>query len=179
MKTTLPFLAAALLLLTGCIFSGREYTAPATFDLGTEFAQCSIPVNRLRVTNESGADRRFLYRAKNNRMTWDEFNLWMLEPELLFRRALKSVFAARNTSGADISCSIDLFEFDISKNNAVLKITYVISKGTKSAAFIYDRKESFISGSSASAAEAMNKCVRAAMENICMEYRVFSEKEKK
>ena len=178
MKITLTF-AAVLLLVTGCIFSGRDYTAPATYDLGTQLAQCSIPINRLRVSNESGADKRFLYRSKNNRMSWDEYNLWMLEPELLFRRALKSVFPVRSGSAADISCTIDRFEFDLSKKNAILKVTVVISRGTESFTFVCDRKEHFVSGSSDSAAEAMNKCVKSAMENISAECRVFSGKGKK
>jgi hypothetical protein len=175
MKRIIPVFAA-LLLMTGCIFSSRKYVPHSTYDLGTDVPECGCAVNLLKVSNESGADRRFLCRGESNRMSTDEYSFWMLEPELLIRRALRAAFAVRDSKAADIRCIIDRFEFDTVKNEAVLKLSVSISGKGMETGFVCSFKEKFSSGSSASAAGAMNKCVKSALEKICSEYRAFSKR---
>lgn len=179
MKFAIPLMAAVLLLNCGCAFFGNNYTAPEIYDSVQDIAVCDLAADRLRVSNESGADRRFLYRGKNSRMTFDEFNLWLLDPELLISRALKSVFVKRSKKAADISCTIDRFEFDIVNNCAILKLSVDISRAGRQKSFVCDEKEKFSSGSSSSAASAMNKCIKSALEKICAEYKSFSGKAEK
>lgn len=176
MKAVMQIVAAAMLALScGCVFSGVN-TAPEIFDPVQDSAVCDLPVNRLRVTNESGADRRFLYRKKNNRMCFDEYKLWILDPELLIKRAFKSVFVRHNRNASDITCTIDRFEFDLVNNCAVLKLTVEISKGAAQRSFSCSEKASLASGSSPDASNAAAKCIKSALEKICAEYANFSGK---
>ena len=176
MKSVKQIVAAVMLMLgCGCIFSGGN-TVPEIFDPVPDSAVCNLPVNRLRVSNESGADRRFLYRGKNNRMIFDEYRLWILDPELLLKRALKSTFVKHSRNTCDITCTIDRFEFDLVNNCAVLKLAVDISRGAVQHSFVCSEKATLASGSSSDASAAAAKCITSAMAKICAEYTKFSGK---
>ena len=132
MKKILPYSAALILMLTGCILSSEKYKSPATYDLSAERLTCSNAVNGIRVRNSSGADRRFLYRVQNNRMQFDEYNFWMLPPEQLVRRIFDVSFSKRGRNAADIVCSIERFEFDLTSNSAILELSVTVEKNGRS-----------------------------------------------
>ena len=158
--------AAAAALMSGCVFMGEEYIAPATYDLEQSEKISQVQVSRIRVRNGSGADRRFLYRGRSNRMRFDEYNLWLLDPELLLGRALNGFFASRSESGVEMLCKIEAFEFDLVRKTARLKLSIEFARDGKTTFYSRSWSSSFDAERGSSAAEAMNKCVRAAMEDI-------------
>ncbi len=149
--------------LTGCIGSSSE---TRFFTLGgngiLQDLPCRVTVSRIR--NLSGADRRFLYRCQNNRMQNDEFSRWLLDPELLLERLLRSKLNGTGHEEVRVRCVITAFEIDTTRNTAVLAGDFTLYCGENILTFraLEERKFSAESGDfSVAAAEAMNKCASA------------------
>ena len=177
MKRILP---AVLLLFTaaGCMFSSEKYKSPATYDLSTEYPQYEQTVNRIRMKNTSGADRRFLYRKKNNRMVFDEYNFWILDPEQLVKRAIETSFPKRSYGAVSLECCIERFEFDLAAETAVFELTVTLSsKAGKNRTVHCKYKEKFSGKEADQAAQAMDKCVKEALKQISSLVSGTAEKE--
>lgn len=170
----LLILLPTLLLIPGCVFVSEDYIAPATYDFARPEAESSVAVNRIKVRNISGADRRFLYRSSNNLVKSDEYNRWLLEPELLIERALCEVFGKRSCDGIEAACRIQVFEFDLVRKVSRLKLEVRFSHGTSSCEYTKTWETSFDAKRSSSAAESMNKTVSKALADIVQECEKFS-----
>lgn len=152
-----------LSVLTGCVGSSSE---TRFFTLGGNRSPQNLPcrVTILRFRNLSGADRRFLYRCQNNRMQSDEFSRWLLDPELLLERLLRSQLDGAGHEEVRVRCVITAFEIDTTRNIAVLAGDFTLYCGENILTFraLEERKFSAESGDfSVAAAEAMNKCASA------------------
>lgn len=149
--------------LTGCVGSSSETRC---FTLGSNDAEKVLPcrVTILRFRNLSGADRRFLYRYQNNRMQNDEFSRWLLDPELLLERLLRSKLNGTGRDEVRARCVITAFEIDIARNTAVLAGDFTLYCGENILTFRVqeERKLSAESGDFAvAAATAMDQCASA------------------
>lgn len=162
-KLLLSGIFVCLSCFTGCIGSSSETRFFTLGDNGTEQSlPCRVTVSRFR--NLSGADRRFLYRCQNNRMQNDEFNRWLLDPELLLERLLRSKLGGAGHGEVRVRCVITAFEIDTVRNIAVLAGDFTLSCGENIQTFRVreERKFSAESGDIAAAsADAMNQCASA------------------
>ena len=152
-----------LSVLTGCIGSSSE---TRFFTLGGNGNEQSLPcrVTVLRFRNLSGADRRFLYRSQHNRMQSDEFNRWLLDPELLLERLLRGKLSGTGNDEVRVRCVITDFEIDTVRNAAVLAGDFTLHCGEHllTCHIKEECKFSAESGdSAAAAAEAMDQCASA------------------
>ena len=128
-----PAVTALLpLLAAGCALFGTGYTEPNDFDLAapsaTDVAPTTEPVRFGVFRNLSGSDRRFLVRLEGDRMQTDEYNRWLLVPELLLERRFRAELPLPETFAADtpeikLDCAIYRFEFDRVRQQAVLELT--------------------------------------------------------
>ena len=178
MKKILSASVVLLLTLTGCIFSSEDYKARATYDFSPDRIECSGAVNRIRIKNSSGADRRFLYRTHDNRMLLDEYNVWMLDPEQLMRRVFDVSFSNRSKDAADVSCTIERFEFDLTSGVAGMQLAVSVEKDGRSDRKLFVFTEKMKKKNGASAAYAMDKCAKAAVKKVDMMIKEFAEKKK-
>ena len=126
-------LATALLAAAGCALMGPEYVEPAEYDLAqppaAESASLSAPVRFGVFRNVSGADRRFLIRAEDDRMLTDEYNRWLVSPELLIERRLRAAMpdpeeVRGNSEVVRLSGTVYRFEFDRRRKRAVVGVNY-------------------------------------------------------
>ena len=175
-KSVLPLLLLSLMALSGCVFRSQEGNSRNVYDLSPEFPQCQKAVHRIRISDLSGADRRFLYRKEGNLIVADERNCWLFSPEQMLKRTFDMVFADRSSDAANILCRIERFEFDLPGKSANLRLAVTFEKAGKSVTKVFTEKEKFTTASSA--ASAMDKCVRRAMKNICAAYTVSGGIEK-
>ena len=176
MKRVLPAAAVLILTLTGCILTSEKYKSPGLYDLSTDHHVCISALNRLRVKNISGSDRRFLYRIEGNKMKFDEYNFWILSPEQLIRRALDTSFSKRCKKAANLECSISRFEFDLKSNEAILELAFTLSKDNKSKSGFYSVRKKFAGKTASEVACAMDKCVSDAVKHLDSAVTEFSAK---
>lgn len=152
----------SLSVLSGCIGSSSE---TRVFTLGGNGTEQSLPcrVTVLRFRNLSGADRRFLHRSQHNRMRSDEFSRWLLDPELLLERLLRSKLNGTGNEEVRIRCVITTFEIDDTRSTAILAGDFTLYCGEYIRTFRVqeERKFSAESGDPAAAAEAMDQCAAA------------------
>ena len=175
MKTPIQItVAGVLLLLSGCFFSRAGGVERKVYDLGSAEVRCSIPVCIDGIRNSSGADRRFFYRTKDNRIEFDSGNFWLLEPEQAMKKLLRGSFGSCTADGIRIEGVIDDFGFDLEKKEAVLTVNFTLSKNGKTAGVKCSERSSFDGRSAASAARAMNKCASKMAEKLAKEIEKFS-----
>ena len=126
-------LATALLAAAGCALMGPEYVEPAEYDLAqppaAESASLSAPVRFCVFRNVSGADRRFLIRAEDDRMLTDEYNRWLVSPELLIERRLRAAMPdpeeiRRSGETVRLGGTVYRFELDWKRKLAVVGVDY-------------------------------------------------------
>ena len=126
-------LATALLAAAGCALMGPEYVEPAEYDLAqppaAESASLSAPVRFGVFRNVSGADRRFLIRAEDDRMLTDEYNRWLVSPELLIERRLRAAMPdpeeiRRSGETVRLGGTVYRFELDRKRKLAVVGVDY-------------------------------------------------------
>ncbi len=131
--TLLTVTAVALLAWTaGCALMGPGYVEPAEYDLADppEEARPMAAMVRFGVfRNVSGADRRFLIRAENDRMLTDEYNRWLVSPELLIERRLRAAMpdpAEIRRSGETVRLSGTVYRFELNRKRklAVVGVDY-------------------------------------------------------
>ena len=165
-------LLAFFVLLTsgGCIWGGQSRET-RFFDLKAEQSKSLLlpcEVNFMLFRNLSGADRRFLVRQSGNRLRGDEFNRWLLDPELLLERFLREDLRGKSGPTVRVRGVLTAFEFDLLRKEAVLGIDFTLTSGENSRHFNCRIREKISSGGedfSSSAAAAMNICAtRAAGE---------------
>lgn len=132
MKIAAMLTAAALLAAAGCALMGPEYVEPAEYDLAdpVEGARPMAAMVRFGVfRNVSGADRRFLIRAEDDRMLTDEYNRWLVSPELLIERRLRAAMPdpeeiRRGGETVRLSGTVYRFELDRKRKLAVVGVDY-------------------------------------------------------
>ncbi len=126
-------LATALLAAAGCALMGPEYVEPAEYDLAqppaAESASLSAPVRFGVFRNVSGAVRRFLIRAEDDRMLTDEYNRWLVSPELLIERRLRAAMPdpeeiRRSGETVRLGGTVYRFELDRKRKLAVVGVDY-------------------------------------------------------
>lgn len=132
MKIAAMLTAAALLAAAGCALMGPEYVEPAEYDLAdpVEGARPMAAMVRFGVfRNVSGADRRFLIRAEDDRMLTDEYNRWLVSPELLIERRLRAAMPdpeeiRRSGETVRLGGTVYRFELDRKRKLAVVGVDY-------------------------------------------------------
>ncbi len=166
--------------LAGCALMSTSYVEPAEYDLAVKanpLSEVRFEVGSFR--NLSGSDRRFLYREKGGRMVSDDYNRWLLSPDLLLQRQLQQTLSpeevrsgGRNGMLARIGGTIYRFDFDSAARKAVLSVDYTVR------IFSPDRKmvgsdsvtvttEAEIQGNSPeAAAAAMSDCVEQSIARV-------------
>ena len=155
--------AVSLLTLAGCIFGGAS-SQPQIFSLGTSAVKSEkLPcqVRFLLFRNLSGADRRFLYRCEGNQVLGNEFNRWILDPELLLERFLREEIRGGGNESVRVRGVITCFEFDVPKQQAVLSVDFTLYSGDIDRSFNIRSEQTFsvrddVAGQAAAA--AMEKC---------------------
>ena len=143
-------------LLSGCIGGSssetRLYSLPSAG--AKEILPCRVTVLKLR--NLSGADRRFLFRYSRSRMQTDEFNRWLLDPELSLERFLRGELKGSGRKDIRVRGVITVFEFDAEKRLAVLAADFTLHCDQLESSFTIRQEKSF--SSKDTAAEAMGQC---------------------
>lgn len=132
MKVSAMLTAAALLAAAGCALMGPEYVEPAEYDLAQPVKRAEPMAAMVRFgvfRNVSGADRRFLIREENNRMLTDEYNRWLVSPELLIERRLRAAMPdpekqAQLDEAVRLSGTVYRFEIDRGGRKAVVGVDY-------------------------------------------------------
>lgn len=132
MKSSVMLAAAALLAGAGCALMGPEYAETAEYDLAHPAAEVPpLPVAvRFGVfRNVSGADRRFLIRTADDRMLTDEYNRWLVSPELLIERRLRAAMpdpekVRRSGETVRLGGTVYRFELDQQRKLAVVGVDY-------------------------------------------------------
>ena len=166
-------LSAAVLLLTvcGCIWGGQSRET-RFFDLRTnQKKNACLPceINFMLFRNLSGSDRRFLLRHSGNRLQSDEFNRWLLDPELILERFLREEVQGKGKTTVRVRGVITAFEIDTLRQEAVLAVDFILSSGenTRRLSCRASRKITPENGDfSAGAAAAMNFCALRIAENL-------------
>lgn len=91
------WLCALLLpLMAGCALMSTSYVEPAEYDLSVP--EKPLPEVRFELgtfRNLSGSDRRFLYRESDGKMFSDDYNRWLLSPDLMLERQLHRALSPR------------------------------------------------------------------------------------
>jgi hypothetical protein len=173
-------LPGVLLLLSGCFFSRAESSERSVYDPGRAVKASPLPAVIEAIRNDSGADRRFFYRAKGGRIEFDSGNYWLHEPELAVKGALRRTFAARFAAGSDdavhISGVIDDFGFDLEKKTSLLTAEFTLTLGKKSRSVKISETAPFDGRSASSAASAMDKCFSQMTERLISEVGTFCKK---
>lgn len=124
-----------LTLMTGCALMSPSYVEPAEYDL-------SVPENPLpevcfelgTFRNLSGSDRRFLYRESDGKMFSDDYNRWLLSPDLMLERQFHRTLSpregvrsgGRNSRFLQVRGTIYRCEIDRERKSAVLSVDYSI-----------------------------------------------------
>ena len=152
----LAFFVFFLALLSGCI--GGQSSETRLYSLPSVGAKETLPcrVTVLKLRNLSGADRRFLFRYSRNRMQTDEFNRWLLDPELSLERFLRGELKGSGKKDVRIRGVITVFEFDAEKKLAVLAADFTLHCDQVESSFSIRQEKSF--SSKDTAAEAMGQC---------------------
>ena len=108
---------------------------PAEYDLSVP--EKPLPEVRFELgtfRNLSGSDRRFLYRESDGKMFSDDYNRWLLSPDLMLERQLHRALSPREevrTGGRNgrflrLSGTIYRCEFDRGQKKAVLSVDYTV-----------------------------------------------------
>ena len=130
------WLCALLLpLMAGCALMSTSYVEPAEYDLSVP--EKPLPEVRFELgtfRNLSGSDRRFLYRESDGKMFSDDYNRWLLSPDLMLERQLHRALSPREevrTGGRNgrflrLSGTIYRCEFDRGQKKAVLYVDYTV-----------------------------------------------------
>ena len=165
-------LATALLAAAGCALMGPEYVEPAEYDLAqppsAESASLSAPVRFGVFRNVSGADRRFLIRAEDDRMLTDEYNRWLVSPELLIERRLRAAMPDPEEirrSGETVRLGGTVYRFELDRKRKLAVVGVSLERNTLCEAPIRD-------DSPAAAVRAMSEAVErsaAAAKQLVLE----------
>ena len=163
-KFFIPVSAVFCLILSGCfsggLSSGTRLFSPAAVNEKQFQLPCRIKIMNFR--NLAGADRRFLFRYKGNRMHNDEFNRWLLSPELMLERFLREEFNGTGKTEVRVRGVITSFEFNAEKHLAVLAVDFTLYSGEQSISFKAKSEKRFARDSRdlpQAAADAMEKCI--------------------
>lgn len=168
----LPFLA-------GCALMSTSYVDPAEYDLSVK----TNPLREVRFEigtfrNLSGSDRRFLYREKSGQVISDDYNRWLLSPDLLLERQLQQSLSpdgarasGRSGTFARIGGTIYRFDFDRDARKAVLSVDYTVRifsdrKPISSESVTITTEEAIRGNTPAAAAAAMSGCVEQSIARV-------------
>ena len=191
--TMLAACGLLLPLLSGCALMSSNYIEPKEYDLSVPaepLTDVRFEVGTFR--NLSGSDRRFLYREKAEQMLSDDYNRWLLTPDLMLERQLhKALFPreTRNNGGGQLlrlSGTIYRFEFDRESKTAILTVDYTIRifvdrRPTGGGSLSVTTEKPIEGDTPASAAAAMSGCVAdsiAAVRNFLTETNAETQKTK-
>ena len=169
MKKTSLILAAAgvAAAVAGCVFSQNEYIENVDFALTMPAYDKTVKPVALGVfQNLSGADKRYLCRSRDGRMTKREYLRWMMSPELLLQRSMYGAFTVDPFGGDKaprIGCVLYRFEFDEADAAAKFSAEFFVERDGKRQVIRVDESEPLkgeLTG--ASGAAAMSVCVERA-----------------
>lgn len=192
-RTALGTCGILLPLVAGCALMSPTYIEPKEYDLAVP----ADPLTGVRFEltgfrNLSGSDRRFLYRETNERMLSDDYNRWLLTPDLMLERQLyKALFPRETRSRGDgrllrLGGTVYRFEFDRTNKTAILTVDYTIRVFTDrrpaGGGSLSVTTEKPIAGDTpAAAAAAMSECVAesiAAVRSYLTETNAETQKSK-
>ena len=176
-RLTEKILGLMLIVLSGsgCIFGGISNEV-RSYDLERDLKRESVlscRINFALFRNLSGSDRRFLERHKAGRMQADEFNRWILDPELLLERYFRGNFRGTGKELVRVRGVITSFEIDMERKEAVLEIDFMLFCDGRSSRVLcrsrqkigdMDRKESFVRAMSRCAADISDQLKRRLIE---------------
>lgn len=126
----LLFVFGFVMLVGGCMLTGPSYTDPVDYDLGIPAADSvkflPLPIRFGVFRNLSGSSRGFLVREGADRLASDEYNRWLLSPELLLQRRIRTQL--RDPIGTPLNVRLDAsiyrFEFDRARHSANLSVEF-------------------------------------------------------
>ncbi len=130
-------LSTLALALGGCALMRSDYTEPTDFDLGNPTSEAvttvALPIRFGVFRNISGANRKFLIRESSNRLVADDYNCWILSPELLLRRRIRAELqdpTESSSKGVLLTATLYRFEFDRERHIAVLSVEFSAKLGS-------------------------------------------------
>ena len=177
MKTLVTLISclALVFLLSGCFFSRTKGIDRSVYDLRLTENKCQVPVCTGDIKNASGADRRFFYRSKNNKIEFDAGNYWLLEPEQAVSKLLRQSFVSDPEKGVSVTGVMDDFGFDLEKKVAVLTVNFTLSKDGRRESVKCSSTSPFDGKSAKSAAVAMNKCASEMVRELTASLEAFNK----
>ena len=114
MKKVFLLMGSCLLLCSGCIFFQNSYREPQDCDLPPAkplpVKGCSLKFDVLH--NYSGGDRRIMMRQKNGTFRRNEYQRWVVDPELLIRRFFYEAMETEPAALPLVRISGDLYRFE-------------------------------------------------------------------
>ena len=172
MKRSVQLISAMLLLLTaaGCVLTPRSSRQTAYYDLAIPQADTSVDFLKIAaVNNDTPAQGRMIFRTRNNRIEQDGLNCWIQPPERILQRYLTQRFqTAKSAPGKSLTvrCTINAFEFDMVRNEAVLSVKCLFSKNNQSQTAVLTAREKITGKTPPELAAAMNKAVESIAEKL-------------
>lgn len=168
----LPVFAAVLLTIcSGCVLTPRSQQQTAYYDLPVP--QAVKQVNFLQiaaVNNDTPAQSRMLFRKQDNRIVQDYLNCWIQPPERILQRYLTQAFQLQSSKATDnfleLRCSINAFEFDMAKSEAVLSLKCIFRQGSKKAVEVLSVREKFTGRNPEDLVKAMTRATEKMTEAI-------------
>ena len=190
------WLCALLLpLMAGCALMSTSYVEPAEYDLSVP--EKPLPEVRFELgtfRNLSGSDRRFLYRESDGKMFSDDYNRWLLSPDLMLERQLHRALSPREevrTGGRNgrflrLGGTIYRCEFDRGQKKAVLSVDYTVRvyvdrRPVRTENLNVSTEQTIRGNTPAAAAAAMSECMAesiAAVRALLLEVNQDEQKAK-
>lgn len=163
----LPLICLALL-GSGCFFGQNDFVPPSDYDLAPSgnAAAMAVPVEFGTFRNISGTDRRMAVRRSGSRVEHDEYNRWLLPPEVMMRRLLAGNMPQNNSADAAadavrVDCVLRRFDFDAAARKAQIAADFRIRYGNRIVRKSIAKSSPWQSDSAEARAAAMNDAAQA------------------
>ena len=84
----------------GCFFGKNDFVEPVNYDLSLPEKSLTVPVpvEFELCRNLSGTDRRMALRYSDKRVVADEYNRWLLPPEVMLQRMFIAALSAKDAA---------------------------------------------------------------------------------
>ena len=121
--------ASCLLLLTaGCVFTQASSHETRYYDLDMPEIVPQKVMVLSSINNATAARQRMLYRHADGRITHDEYNLWIQQPEQLLTRYWFNMLSLEDTPQAErmlhLRAVLTAFEIDLRNKKVIVALNY-------------------------------------------------------
>ena len=182
MKFLTLFSCAAMLTIfaAGCVLTARDQVHTTYYDLAVPVRQSTLPLQIISVGNDTAAQSRMFFRLKGDRVVQDSLNCWVQSPERMLQRYLVHYFSpvktAESANLVSMRCTINAFEFDMTKSEAVLGIKYLLKCNNQRQSGYLTFREKFTNPTPDELAAALSKAVNQAADRMNKLASEFSKK---